>query len=128
MISCCFAERSQGSPREISRHVELMQTFFPELRLFGQEQVEKYLESSGIDKCGLKSKQREYLKALYVAPQQRSSLERLKVKIGVDFMYLRRDIEPFLIDSGYVEVTTARSRKLTESGQNMVNEERGMAG
>ena len=123
-----LAERSQRTPRQIQRAVDLVQTLYPGVDRFGQDHVREYLASCGIDDYGLRPKQREYLRKLAAYPDRTSSVERLACAIGIDTGYLRRDVEPYLITDGFVEVTTSRSRRITERGLKVVRETREIDG
>ena len=117
-----LAEHCQGSPRQIRRAVDLLKTYYPEAFDFTQEHVREFLNGCGIDDHGLHPKQREYLQVLASNPQGVASLERIGSKIGFDFPYLRREVEPYMLERGLIEISTARSRMITGAGRQIVQE------
>lgn len=115
-----IAEASQGVPRKVYERVEELRLRWPGIKGFNQPHVDDLLEAQGIDQYGLDPHQREYLKKLAGSPKGTCTLARLQA-IG-DPEYLRRRIEPFLIDQGLIDVTSTRGRVITEKGRQLVAE------
>ena len=46
--------------------------------------------------------------------------EMLAVKLGIDKLFLRTEIEPFLLERGLIAIPTSRSRVLTTLGVELV--------
>ncbi len=112
-----LAETAQGTPRRVDSRVRDLKTFFPGIQRFTQEHVEELLVAERIDEHGLVPYQRQYLSALANSTRGSSTLERLCVKLGCDPAYIRKEIEPYLVDRGFVDLQTARGRTITPEGQ-----------
>lgn len=117
-----LAEVAQGSPRIISRRVKALRLFGPGTEKFGLDQVTEVLTSEGVDARGLWPSQRLYLQTLDSSPRGVCSLERLAIKLGCDPVIIRHEVEPFLIERGWVEPWSGRGRMITAEGRSIVAE------
>lgn len=115
-----LAEVAQGSPRIISRRVEALRLFSPGVAKYGIDHVEELLASEGVDNFGIWPSQRVYMQSLAASPGGACSLERLAVKLGCDIPNVRRAVEPFLIEQGWVEPHSGRGRMITAEGRAVV--------
>jgi Holliday junction DNA helicase RuvB len=116
-----IGEVAQGLPRTMERLIEQLPTFFPKVHEFKIGHVRELLKHLGIDDRGLTDLQRRYIAALGVASSKCRSLSSIAGRLGCDAAYVRREIEPHLINEGYVEIE-ARGRVLTEKGTAIVDE------
>ena len=112
-----LAEVAQGSPRIIARRTEALRLFSPGIDKLGLEHVEDLLANEGVDELGLWPSQRLYLQILAASPRGACSLERLAIKLGCDPANIRSEIEPHLIERGWVEPHSGRGRMITVEGR-----------
>ena len=76
----------------------------------------------GIDSHGLSRHQRHYLRVLAGSAHGACSLERVAGKLDLDSLFIRQEIEPYLLDQGFVEMRSARGRTITTKGRSVVAE------
>lgn len=118
-----MAERCQGSPRSAKQMVNILSIARPEARCFVQGDVEAWLRERGVSRHGLGQIQIEYLQRLAESPGQKSTIERLVARLrGVDQLFVRREVEPFLLELGAILIDTSRHRVLTERGAQILAE------
>lgn len=118
-----MAERCQGSPRSAKMMVDILSIARPEARCFVQSDVEAWLRERGVSRHGLGQIQIEYLQRLAESPGQKSTIERLVARLrGVDQLFVRREVEPFLLELGAILIDTSRHRVLTERGAQILVE------
>jgi Holliday junction DNA helicase RuvB len=110
LAGICF-----GVPRRAQHHLNNLRRHYAELNTqqFGITEVRKYLDDSGFDANGLNSASQRYLRVLAV--QERASIETLALAIGSDATYVRQQIEPILVQAGYVSISSG-GRRLTAAG------------
>jgi Holliday junction resolvasome RuvABC ATP-dependent DNA helicase subunit len=111
-----LAEVAQGSPRIIARRIEALRLFSPGIDKLGVEHVEEVLANEGVDELGMWPSQRLYLQVL-ASPRGTCSLERLAIKLGCDPANIRSEVEPHLIERGWVEPHSGRGRMITVAGR-----------
>lgn len=111
-----LAEVAQGAPRHMYRRIETLRYFYPNLTRFTQEHVDRLLESEGIDAYGLWPQQRHYLQILAESGNGACSLERLEAKLGGDAAFIRQEIEPYLVDLGFIDFGKG-GRVITNKGR-----------
>jgi Holliday junction DNA helicase RuvB len=116
-----LAEVAQGVPRHIARRVKTLRLFWPNISKFTQENIDNFLSSEGVDALGLWPSQRLYLTTLATSPGG-CALERLSIKLGCDTAIIRQEVEPYLIDRGWVNPRSGRGRQITPEGCAIVNE------
>jgi Holliday junction DNA helicase RuvB len=112
-----LAEVAQGSPRRISQRLENLRLFWPRATRFTADHVRFLLKREGVDDRGFLASQRLYLATLANSPGGSCSLKRLSISLGCDLAGIQEDVEPFLIDRGFVEVS-GKGRRLTQEGRN----------
>lgn len=117
-----IAQVSQSSPRTVSKWVELLILLNPEETKFIEGQIVELLSKQGIDQNGLTPKQRHYLTTVAVSPNGICTLERLSVAIGYDIQAIKRDIEPYLIEQGWIDPNSSRGRKITDKGKELTKQ------
>lgn len=111
-----LATVSQGSPRIIKSRIRSLRLFFPNIQALSKQQVCNFLKYSGIDEFGFTPYQRVYLRRLFEMGQNACSLERISVFLGCDSAHIRRNIEPFLLERGLVNLSSRRGRILLKKG------------
>ena len=113
-----LADVSQGSPRLIHLRLKTFRYFQPDTERISLQDVVAFLRYLGIDDHGLTEHQRLYLVMLNRTPKGRSTLEFLTIKLGRDATSIRQDIEPYLIEKGYVEPQPVLGRRaITDAGR-----------
>lgn len=117
-----LAQVSQGSPRTVSKWIELLRMLNPSLSRFTEHHVAELLSRQGIDQEGLTPKQRHYLMVIANSQKGICTLGRLSVALGYDILAIKRDIEPYLIEQGWVDPNSSRGRKITDKGKRLVEE------
>jgi Holliday junction resolvasome RuvABC ATP-dependent DNA helicase subunit len=115
-----LAEVAQGSPRTVCHRLQTLQYHYPRVTRLGQEHIDNLLDSEGIDHNGLWPYQRHYLAVLAESRHGSCSLERFAVTLGCDTLYIRQEIEPYLVEQGFVEFQSHRGRVITQKGRSMV--------
>jgi holliday junction DNA helicase RuvB len=117
-----LAQASQGVPRTIANHFEFMLRPFPGEARFDTDHVRQLLSELGIDEHGLTPPQRQYLRVLATSPEGHVPLEHLVARLGCDSAHLRRTLEPYLVEQGFIGFGRARARHITPSGRGLVEE------
>ena len=103
--------------------VDILSIARPEARCFVQSDVEAWLRERGVSRHGLGQIQIEYLQRLAESPGKKSTIERLVARLrGVDQLFVRREVEPFLLELGAILIDTCRHRELTERGAQILAE------
>lgn len=115
-----IAEISQGVPRSIYKHLDLLKILCPQKTEFTIEHIRDLLAYQGIDEFGLYPKQRQYLDILDNSPSGICTLDRLSSLLGTDIQDIRRSIEPYLINQGMVDPNSSRGRKITHLGRKSI--------
>jgi Holliday junction DNA helicase RuvB len=111
-----LSEVAQGSPRRLEQRIQVLKLFWPRETRFTGAHIAAMLKREGIDQRGVSPHQRLYLEILSRTTGQVCSLERIAIGLGCDPAYVSQVVEPFLIDSGFVEVGPG-GRSLTPEGQ-----------
>jgi Holliday junction resolvasome RuvABC ATP-dependent DNA helicase subunit len=117
-----IAETAQGVPRNVCRRVARLRLHYPTIDRFTQDHVEQVLVYEGIDSHGLSRHQRHYLRVLAGSAHGACSLERVAGKLDLDSLFIRQEIEPYLLDEGFIEMHGRRGRTLTVAGHAVVQE------
>lgn len=117
-----LAKVAQGSPRIIQRRMDILYTLCSDDHTINLSHVQELLEEEGIDQHGFSPYQRQYLNHLMENPKGVCSIERLAARIGCGKDYLRLDVEPYLIEKGYVDIFSARGRTITPEGITLVED------
>jgi Holliday junction DNA helicase RuvB len=117
-----LAQTAQGSPRAIQGRVRGLRDYWPNAQDFHRNHVRGFLESEGVDKHGLTPHQRQYLRCLAAMPDGQCNLEQMAVRLGCDALNVRQEVEPFLIDEGFVDPRSRVGRRITENGRRVVLE------
>lgn len=117
-----IADRSQGSPRVARRLVSLLVLTNSGTEELTQAHADVLFSMKGISSHGLTPGQQQYLRLLADAPKGRSSFERLVAQLRLDGGFVRRELEPFLIQLRAIVVETSRVRTITDVGQLIVSE------
>jgi Holliday junction DNA helicase RuvB len=73
------------------------------------------MEITGIDTFGLTSEDRKLLKCLYDNPSETIGIDTLSILLGEAPSTISSEIEPYLIQQGYL-IRTSRGRVLTTKG------------
>lgn len=112
-VCAALASRSRSI-----RHLkaELCETFMDIRSLYGrgeQSTLSTLDDMLGIDSDGANDLDKDYLE--YVAENNTVGLETLSGKLRVDKLEILKNIEPFLLEKGWVTIT-GRGRRLTEAG------------
>lgn len=116
-----LAQVAQGSPRVIARRVQNLKHYWPDGRSITKDHVRTFLTSEGVDERGFTPHQRLYLRHLIAQPDHECNVERLALKLGCDAANVRQEIEPYLIEQGFVDPTSRQGRGLTEAGVELIN-------
>jgi Holliday junction DNA helicase RuvB len=116
-----LAKTSQGSPRSIRRRVHNLRHFWSDVAHLTKDHVHAYLTSEGIDELGFTPHQRVYLESLAAMPKGQSNIERLAVRLGCDAANVRQEIEPYLIEQGFVDPASRLGRSITTQGLEVVD-------
>jgi len=115
-----IAEAAQGTPRRVFQRVQILRLFAPKAAEYTLRLVRECLASEGIDSYGLTIVQRSYLRILAAVPKQQCVLEHLAVRIGLDARFVREEIEYFLAENGYIEIRSNNARRLTQKGNELL--------
>ncbi len=119
-ILCEIAKRSRGIPRNCNRLLLRIKDYCQVKNHSNVtlQMVDEALNLEGIDGYGLTKKDKCYIRTMYSAfgggPVGVSSIS---TTMGEAKDYVSRDVEPFLIDSGFI-VRSPRGRMLTQKGIN----------
>jgi holliday junction DNA helicase RuvB len=117
-----IADRSQGSPRVVCRLVSLLVLTNGGAAELTQSHAETLFAMKGISTHGLTPGQQQYLRLLAATPTGRSSFERLVAQVRLDGGFVRRELEPFLIQLRAIVIETSRVRSITDVGRLIVDE------
>jgi len=116
-----LAEASRGLPRRAKHLLEsLYICYIDPTQPVSKTAAHDHLISLGIDSDNLTKMDRQYLAALG-AFRDCVSLETLVLRLGSDAITLRREVEMYLIERGFISVGT-RGRFLTEAGKTYIIE------
>jgi len=112
-----IAKVCRGTPRNIRHLLQRLSLYFPESQAetLGQKHVRDFLKGEGIDKNGLNSTDRKYLKIIMERNNKPTSLNSLALSLGCDVEYVSHEIEPHLVCISYVNIDRA-GRSLTDKG------------
>ena len=117
-----LAEAAHGTPALVEKRLETLRLSWPNRCRFSQKDIERVLRLEGIDKFGLTSNQRLYLRVLAGSPRGQNTLRRLAIHLGCDTRYVADDVEPGLIFEGYVDANEGPRRQLTRKGRELATE------
>jgi len=113
-----LAKAARGTPRVavgISKHVNSFINLYS-LTSFDDVNASQALELIGIDKYGLNTNDREYIRILgEVFPLRAVAIDTIEGIIGIDKKTIQSDHEPFLMSEGYL-IKSGRGRALTDKG------------
>ena len=115
-----IAQVSGGLPRKARHHLRNLRRHFPDAsaKKLSTEHVRRFLASFRIDAKGLGPREREYLSYLHeVGP---ASLESLALQLGLDSVFVRKQIEPMLQTNRLITIG-AGGRKLTNAGTEWID-------
>lgn len=109
-----IANTTKGIPREAKNRVEFVRNFMivNKLRTITEEKLFEIISLQGIDKNGLNNSDRNYIKAIGYSQK---GVREIAHRINVDIKTVTNVIEPYLIEAGYVTLSS-RGRELTQSG------------
>jgi Holliday junction resolvasome RuvABC ATP-dependent DNA helicase subunit len=116
------ADAAQGSPRNINRRLESLKLFAPGVAEYNLDDVRDLLKAEGFDRRNLAPPQRAYLRCVAGVPKQRAQLDHIAAKLGIDARFIRQEIEPHLIDGGYIVLLSNNARELTNGGRELMQE------
>jgi Holliday junction DNA helicase RuvB len=110
-----IAEASAGLPRRAQQHLRNLRRHIPnsEGRKLTESEVRHFLQEFFFDASGLGHRERRYLRVL--SRLGVASLETLAMSVGTDPDYVKRQVEPQLVNLGLVKIQTG-GRRLTELG------------
>ena len=109
---------SRGIPRRAGHQLDLLKLHYgtepPEE--FGKSDVRAFLEVHGIDENGFDRTDRRYLALLLERANLETPLRVVAAHLGLEASSIHRDVEPWLIKSGYLENSKGGGRILTPNG------------
>lgn len=113
-----LARVSQGTPRIARHHIQSLACYGTASSTSNVDlaTLTAYLEDVGIDERHRTRLQRKYLATLLGASTGAASLGTLASFLSCEEAVIERDIEPFLIQSGWMEITS-KGRRLTAKGR-----------
>jgi len=111
------AKVSGGLPRNAKHYLQNLRRHIPgaETSRITTQQVSGFLLDFGIDSMGFSDQERRYLR--YLEGAERASLDTLASYLGQDSEYVRRQIEPQLVQRNAFVSITNTGRRLTPAGQ-----------
>jgi len=111
-----LAQASRGLPRTARHRLEVLKNAIgcPD-KAVTKTQVDKHLRLHGIDDDNLTEDDRRYLGVLAGRGGAPSSLRTIALAMGLDGETLRREVEPYLIQRGWVSIESS-GRCLTQQG------------
>ena len=107
--------RCRGSIREVNSIVHGIETLAINTgtSLISVSVAAEHFSNAEIDPAGLKSKDLEIINAIYHDASETMAEDTLSARVGIDPKTYRSEYEPYLIKSGFINVT-GRGRSLTE--------------
>jgi Holliday junction DNA helicase RuvB len=117
-----LATISKSSPGEAIKIFDGLHMWAdPESVQISDSTTRAYLEEMGVDlETGLNSADISYLEIITKMPQNKATLSHLKSFLKLDEQFLKRKIEPFLIQEGFIELNE-KGRVLTQIGEQTIN-------
>ena len=113
-----LARTSRGIPRLVGQRLRLLRDFYGTRppNEFDLPHVRKFLNSLGVDNCGLNRSDRKYLVVAFEQGDEGVSLRTLAARLEIDSDSVFRDVEPFLMREGLLAIQQ-RGRVLTAAGK-----------
>jgi Holliday junction DNA helicase RuvB len=119
-----IAGRCRGVPRLAGQYLEQLRLFYADRATpieFNLDDVRSFFSPQGVDELGRTKADQQYMAFLTGGPR---SLQSLSLLLQLDDKYVLREMEPWLLRQGWIEVTRD-GRCLTEAGRRVVNQASG---
>lgn len=113
---------SRGIPRTARHHLENLRHYFGEsgIRSFNRQHVREFMRAHQIDERGMGPIDRGYLLVLN-RRQAKVARHSMALALGVDDDYVADQIEPWLVQQGWVNAGPS-GRELTSEGRSLADE------